>query len=124
MGEKRSESENLEAQEDSKQKLNEMTDMLYLKQAQLEKLASDKAALQMSLEKEMNALRQELQQTKFINSNITKRGPSFDIEDVVPIESIKGYDRSAKNRRVGNYIKKGAQALDFSTSTVVGLLKQ
>jgi hypothetical protein len=47
------------------------------------------------------------------------------VEDVVPIESIGPmYDRLAKNRRVGNYIKKGAQALDFSTSTVVGLLRQ
>ncbi|QDZ21399.1 golgin-like protein [Chloropicon primus] len=113
-----------EEESSSKEKLNEMTDLLYQKQEQLEKLASDKAAIQMSLEKELNGLKQELQQTKSINSNITRRGQAFDIEDVVPIESMKMYDRLAKNRRVGNYLKKGAQALDFSTSTVVGLLKQ
>ena len=106
-------------------KLNEMTDLLYLKQAQLEKLTSDKAAIQMSLEKEVNVLKQELKQTKSIHSMTSKRPPAYDIEEVVPIESIGPvYDRLAKNRRVGNYIRRGAQALDFSTSTVVGLLKK
>jgi len=106
------------------QKLNEMTDLLYLKQAQLEKLASDKAAVQMSLEKEVGVLKQELQQVKTINTMSSRRSPVYDIEEVVPIETIPMYDRLAKNRRVGNYIRRGAQALDFSTSTVVGLLKQ
>ena len=50
-----------------------------------------------------------------------RRSPSYDIEGVVPIESMGSvYDRLAKNRRVGKVV----QALEQSSSTVVRLLRQ
>ena len=101
-------------------KLNEMTDLLYVKQAQLEKLASDKAAVQMALEKELLIVRKDLKQEQTFRN----RGPSYDVEDVVPIESIPMYDRLAKrNRRVGGVLLNGARALDLSASTVASLIK-
>ena len=82
-------------------------------QQRLDVLASDKAAMNLSLEK----LKQKKQETKMR----ARRSPSYDIEGVVPIESMGPvYDRLAKNRRVGKVV----QALEQSSSTVVRLLRQ
>jgi len=124
---KRGKDGNVENHHGVQHKLNEMTDLLYLKQAQLEKLASDKAAIQMSLEKELNEVRRELKQAKqTIQQQQHQRVDPmhFDIEaDLVPIERHQIFSRLSKSRRLAPYIKKGARALDLSASTVTRLIK-
>ena len=99
----------------------ELTELLYQKQTQLENLAADKAAALMTLERQLADARAESERSK-TRQRIRAGG---DIEEVVPMDSIGPvYSKLASHKKVGKYISSGARFLDVGASTLSALLKQ
>eukprot|EP01026_Neomeris_dumetosa_P073992 TRINITY_DN7669_c0_g1_i3.p1 TRINITY_DN7669_c0_g1~~TRINITY_DN7669_c0_g1_i3.p1 ORF type:complete len:372 (-),score=78.44 TRINITY_DN7669_c0_g1_i3:21-1136(-) len=79
-------------------KLQESNELLWQKQKQLEQLATDKAALQFQLEREVNSARQEVDQVRKRN----KLQQQYQYESIVPMEALgETYMKLANNERVG-----------------------
>ena len=106
---------------ENERKVQELTELLYQKQTQLENLAADKAAALMTLERQLADARAESERSK-TRQRIRAGG---DIEEVVPMDSIGPvYSKLASHKKVGKYISSGARFLDVGASTLSALLKQ
>ena len=87
-------------------------------QTQLERLAADKAAQQLSLERELTQAKQEAQSVKR-RTTLERPTSAGDAEGVVPLDSLGGaYHKLATNRRVGGAVRAGAEFVDSSASQV------
>eukprot|EP00884_Botryococcus_braunii_P015895 jgi/Botrbrau1/298/Bobra.0022s0264.1 len=107
------------------QQFKEVTDLLYLKQTQLEKLAADKAAQQLALERELALAREEAERVKRRAKNDRATANYSEGDVVVPMEAMgEAYYRLANNNRVGGAVKAAAGFMDASASTAVRVLKQ
>ncbi|KAG2445585.1 hypothetical protein HXX76_000197 [Chlamydomonas incerta] len=127
--EQRKDTAQLEAQ------LREMSDMLYLKQTQLERLAAEKAAQQLKTERELESVRQEL--AKLTRATLGQGGggggglPTSSLasagtgHDVIPMDALgEPYQRLARNNKVGKAVKAAANFLDSTASTTSYVLRQ
>ena len=82
--------------------------MLYLKQSQLERLAGEKAAAQLQLERDLAAARAEGVRRREAAERFSV---SYDAAgyDVVPMDTLGGFQKLASDQRVGDAIKAGAR---------------
>eukprot|EP00887_Chlorella_sp_A99_P002332 scaffold10.g2332.t1 len=95
-------------------RLKEASDMLFLKQSQLERMAADKAGAVLALERELAAARQEAQAVR--RRGAMEQSLSAE-EDVVPLSHLGDtYQRLANSRRVGSAVQAGARVLDSTTA--------
>lgn len=87
------------------------TELLYLKQTQLEAMAGEKAAAFLQLERQEGAARAESERAR--RREATQRASSTVVSadyDVVPMESLGGtYQKLANHQRVGHAVKAGAR---------------
>ncbi|PNW75212.1 hypothetical protein CHLRE_12g517500v5 [Chlamydomonas reinhardtii] len=117
--------------------LREVSDMLYLKQTQLERLAAEKAAQQLKTERELETVRQEL--AKLTRATVGQGGggggggglPTSSLasagaaHDVIPMDALgEPYQRLARNNKVGKAVKAAANFLDSTASTTSYVLRQ
>ncbi|EFN53876.1 hypothetical protein CHLNCDRAFT_58358 [Chlorella variabilis] len=111
---------------DLQRRLKDVTDMLYLKQTQLERLAADKAAQQLALERDLQHARSEAQQVKRrATIDRSMHGVAAADESMVPMAHLgDAYQRLANNNRVGGAVKAGAQLIDSTANQVVLVLRQ
>ncbi|GFR43693.1 hypothetical protein Agub_g4802 [Astrephomene gubernaculifera] len=134
--------QSLEQRKDTAQlesQLAEVSDMLYLKQTQLERLAAEKAAQQLKTERELDSTRQELAkltrqlaQQGAIGSGLRGLGggphsssSSSAPHDVIPMDALgEPYQRLARHTRVGKAVKAAANFLDGTASTTAFVLRQ
>ncbi len=85
------------------------TELLYLKQSQLEHMAGEKAAAQLHLEREQAAARVESIGRREATERASVSYATADY-DVVPMDSLGGaYQKLANNQRVGDVVKAGAR---------------
>ncbi|EFJ50911.1 hypothetical protein VOLCADRAFT_88320 [Volvox carteri f. nagariensis] len=127
--EQRKDTAQLEAQ------LREVSDMLYLKQTQMERLAAEKAAQQLKTERELESVRQELAklsrqavQQGGIGRGLGHGGGGVDgssPHDVIPMDALgEPYQRLVRHNRVGRAVKAAANFLDSTASTTSFVLRQ
>ncbi|GLI58809.1 hypothetical protein VaNZ11_000575 [Volvox africanus] len=123
--EQRKDTTQLEAQ------LREVSDMLYLKQTQMERLAAEKAAQQLKTERELESARQEL--AKLTRQAVQQAGRgATDVfgsgsspHDVIPMDALgEPYQRLVRHNRVGRAVKAAANFLDSTASTTSFVLRQ
>ncbi|GAX74656.1 hypothetical protein CEUSTIGMA_g2104.t1 [Chlamydomonas eustigma] len=110
-------------------RLREVTDMLYLKQSQLERLSADKAAAQILLERELQVAKEEITKLRNITSNAGEIGfggnGGGSSHDVIPMDALgEPYQRLAQNDSVGRAVKAAAKLLDSTASTASFMLRQ
>ena len=88
--------------------LPQATELLYLKQSQLERLAGEKAAAQLQLEREMAVVRAEGIRRREASEKLSI---SYDAGgyDVVPMDTLGGFQKLANHQRVGDAFKAGAR---------------
>ncbi|GIL70478.1 hypothetical protein Vretimale_3625 [Volvox reticuliferus] len=111
--------------------LQEVSDMLYLKQTQMERLAAEKAAQQLKTERELESVRQELAKLSRHAVQQGSRGPT-DVfgsgsspHDVIPMDALgEPYQRLVRHNRVGRAVKAAANFLDSTASTTSFVLRQ
>eukprot|EP01018_Ginkgo_biloba_P001283 Gb_23096 [translate_table: standard] len=98
-----------QAQVELEKRYRELTDLLYLKQTQLEAMASEKATAIFQLEKEAKRLR-EVQAEVERNRNLRRTSTPWDEDDseLKPLEPLTSQQR----RMVGSSIRKAAKLLD------------
>lgn len=92
------------------------TELLYLKQTQLEAMAGEKAAAQLQLEREVAGMRAEAERARRREAadRASSSYASADY-DVVPMDSLGGtYQKLANHQRVGHAIKAGARCFPGS----------
>ncbi|PNH03320.1 Golgin candidate 1 [Tetrabaena socialis] len=118
--------------------LREVSDMLYLKQTQLERLASEKAGQQLKTERELDNVRQEL--AKLVRQTVQQGGGGGGgrggadgggaggggvSHDVIPMDALgEPYQRLARHTKVGKAVKAAANFLDSTASTTSFVLRQ
>eukprot|EP01026_Neomeris_dumetosa_P073989 TRINITY_DN7669_c0_g1_i1.p1 TRINITY_DN7669_c0_g1~~TRINITY_DN7669_c0_g1_i1.p1 ORF type:complete len:440 (-),score=89.73 TRINITY_DN7669_c0_g1_i1:956-2275(-) len=102
-------------------KLQESNELLWQKQKQLEQLATDKAALQFQLEREVNSARQEVDQVRKRN----KLQQQYQYESIVPMEALgETYMKLANNERVGKAVRASAHFMDIQAQNMVNTFKR
>uniref|UniRef100_A0A7S0WHB5 ABC transporter domain-containing protein n=1 Tax=Chlamydomonas leiostraca TaxID=1034604 RepID=A0A7S0WHB5_9CHLO len=122
--------------------LREASDMLFAKQAQIERLGADRAALQMRLEREVAAAREEAARSRqqagasrgagaggatLVDVDMMMGGGGYGRDHVVPMDAALGepYARlAARQDRVGKAVKAAAQLVDRTASTAAFVLRQ
>ncbi|PSC71978.1 golgin candidate 1 [Micractinium conductrix] len=110
---------------DLQRRLKDVTDMLYLKQTQLERLAADKAAQQLAMERDLQMARTEAAAVKRRGAADRHAAGSDADAALVPMERIgDAYQRLANNDRVGGAVKAGAQFIDSTATQFVRILRQ
>jgi chromosome segregation ATPase len=93
------------ANSDLSRRHKEVTDLLYLKQTQLEKMAAEKAAAQLSLEREVMGLREELEKSRRKASSARDPIETYGAE-MTPMDTIGAYyTRLANDERLGGAVK-------------------
>ncbi|KAL3143881.1 hypothetical protein ABBQ32_003696 [Trebouxia sp. C0010 RCD-2024] len=92
-------------------RFKEVTELLYTKQTQLERMAAEKAAQQLAHEHQLTQARDDAERVK--RRVKSERATSFSStmdEAVVPMDSLgEAFDRLANDNRVGSYVKAGAR---------------
>ncbi|KAK9808822.1 hypothetical protein WJX72_004299 [[Myrmecia] bisecta] len=102
---------------DMERRFKEVTELLYLKQSQLEKMAAEKAAQQLHMEREVASARDEADRVKrrAKAERVTAMYPADD-DVVVPMDAIgEAYQRLANHGRVGRAVTASAWFLDATT---------
>jgi len=119
---------------DLKRRLQEVTDALYQKQAQLERMTADKAAAQLQLERQLSIIshgQDQMRRRTAAVDRVFSGGSTGSVEDdrgygVVPMDSLgDAYARLANAPgHLGGAVKAGARLLDSSASQAVRVLRQ
>jgi chromosome segregation ATPase len=122
---------------DLHRRIRELSDMLMLKQSQLERLAADSAAQRLSLERQVQSAKTEAQKAlrrrpSFLassSSSATDRAMMMMMGEergggdmMVSMETLPAYNRLAGDKRVGGAVKAGAKLLDATTNQAVYML--
>uniref|UniRef100_A0A1D2ABS3 Golgin candidate 1 n=1 Tax=Auxenochlorella protothecoides TaxID=3075 RepID=A0A1D2ABS3_AUXPR len=118
---------------DYQRRAREATELLFAKQAQLERASADRAALQLALERETANARAAAAEARRRHGGGGGLGgdrgpggplsPGLAAEDVVPLDSLRSYRRLAENQRVGRAVKTGAEYLDAGAREAVRILR-
>ncbi|KAL0037207.1 hypothetical protein WJX79_006059 [Trebouxia sp. C0005] len=109
------------------ERFKEVTELLYTKQTQLERMAAEKAAQQLAHERQMAHAKDDAERVKRrVKTERASASFGSSLDDVVvPMDSLgEAFDRLANDNRVGSYVKAGARALDTSAAAAVRLIKQ
>ncbi|KAK9832275.1 hypothetical protein WJX74_005187 [Apatococcus lobatus] len=104
----------------------EVTELLWMKQTQLEQLAGEKAALQLSLERALHSAREDAERIKR-RSKSERSAPAYPAVDdvVVPMDALGDtYFRLANHDRVGRAVRVSAQWLDTFSASAMRFLRQ
>ncbi|KAK9825360.1 hypothetical protein WJX81_003665 [Elliptochloris bilobata] len=111
---------------DLDRQFKEVTELLYLKQTQLERMSAEKAAQQMALERELLVAREEAARVqRRSRSERAAAAYGVETEGVVPMEAMgEAYSRLANSRSVGGAVRAAARGLDVTASTFVRVLRQ
>lgn len=118
--------------------LAELQELLLQRQQQLERLAADKQASQLVLERQIASLRAELGRahadaaaaTAAAASNMhmsrgAGSGASFSSHDIIPMDALgEPYARLARHRKLGGAVTAAAGFLDRTAATASTLLRQ
>eukprot|EP00798_Chlamydomonas_sp_ICE-L_P025102 gene25102-10743_t len=108
--------------------LRESSDMMILKQSQIEKLASDKAAGTMRLERELSSAREEIVKLRHQVSGYSSGYSAVETRghEVIPMDALGApYRRlAASNNRVGKAVKAAAGFLDSTASATTFFIRQ
>ena len=111
-----------------RRRLQEATDALYTKQAQLERVTADRAAVQLQLERQMSSLSADSLKRRTAAVDRLMGGGGIGGEDgggFVPMDSLgDAYTRLANAPgRLGQAVTTGARFLDSTASQVVRVLR-
>mmetsp|Transcript_34977 Transcript_34977/g.82937 ORF Transcript_34977/g.82937 Transcript_34977/m.82937 type:complete len:811 (+) Transcript_34977:165-2597(+) len=109
---------------DLSRRFKEVTELLYLKQTQLEKMAAEKAAQQLSLEREISGLREELDRSRRRGTGARDPMETYGSE-MTPMDTMgAAYQRLANDERLGRAVKGFAKAVDVTAANAMRLLRQ
>lgn len=120
------------------------SEMLVMKQAQIERLASDKAAATMRLERELGLAQQEAAAARVAAASAAARlgsaeegyaglaaaggfsgGRAGMLSDMVPMDALgESYERLVRNRKVGKVVRYAAKMLDSGAATASTVLRR
>eukprot|EP00873_Tetraselmis_striata_P027169 jgi/Tetstr1/447433/TSEL_003693.t2 len=113
------------ADSDLARRHKEVTELLYLKQTQLEKMAAEKAAQQLSLEREVAGLREELDRARRQASTVRDPMETYGSAELMPMDSIGAYyTRLANDERLGGAVKAFAKAVDVTAANAMRLMRE
>eukprot|EP00898_Chlorokybus_atmophyticus_P000765 jgi/Chlat1/168/Chrsp1S08791 len=100
---------------DLERRFRELTELLYVKQTQLEAMASDRAAMQLQVEHEKRRAQDAVERER----TARMRAVTVDVEDnLAPIDAIgSAYEQLHNVKSVGPSIQRAARFLDFSAVT-------
>lgn len=107
------------------QQLKEVSEMVYIKQTQLERLASDKAAQQLKLEREVAMFKDEAMKLRQqVRRSDESRG-GYTAVDLIPMDALgETYQRLASNNKVGSAVRTMARFMDATAATASMILRQ
>lgn len=115
------------------------SEMLVMKQAQIERLASDKAAATLRLERDLSAAQQEAAAARVAAATAAARlgsveegyagftsgGRGGTLSDMVPMDALgESYERLARSGKVGKVVRYTARMLDSSAATASMVLRR
>lgn len=108
------------------QRLKEVTELLYEKQEQYEKLSSERASQQFAMDHKLRMLQEELDsERRKLHSQSVNQANASGLDTVIPMDSLgEAFYNLAHHKRVGKAVRTGAQFLDSTASKVVFLLRQ
>eukprot|EP00192_Tetraselmis_astigmatica_P010187 CAMPEP_0117682706 /NCGR_PEP_ID=MMETSP0804-20121206/19859_1 /TAXON_ID=1074897 /ORGANISM="Tetraselmis astigmatica, Strain CCMP880" /LENGTH=829 /DNA_ID=CAMNT_0005492949 /DNA_START=415 /DNA_END=2904 /DNA_ORIENTATION=+ len=109
---------------DLARRFKEVTDLLYLKQTQLEKMAADKAAQQLSMEREISGLRDDLDKAKRRTAAARDPMESYS-NDMTPMDHLgAAYQRLANHAQLGGAIKGFTKAVDITAANAMSIMRE
>ncbi|DBA88229.1 TPA: hypothetical protein ACH3X1_016587 [Trebouxia sp. C0004] len=94
------------------ERFKEVTELLYTKQTQLERMAAEKATQQLAHERQMAHAKDDAERVKRrAKTERASASSGSNLDDVVvPMDSLgEAFDRLANDNRVGSYVKAGAR---------------
>mmetsp|Transcript_11547 Transcript_11547/g.36522 ORF Transcript_11547/g.36522 Transcript_11547/m.36522 type:complete len:377 (-) Transcript_11547:117-1247(-) len=113
-----------QANDELEKRFRELTEVLYQKQTQLERVSSEKAAMQIQLERELLETKEAAEKARSRTSRQSLMATHVD-DDVVPMDTIGPmYDKLASDNRFGGMIKGGGKMLDATASQAARILRQ
>ncbi|KAK3280443.1 hypothetical protein CYMTET_11718 [Cymbomonas tetramitiformis] len=113
------------SQGDLEKRLREVTELLYQKQAQLERLTAEKSVQHLKLERELSSVNHKLQEASTARNRAAAISAINGEDDVVPINTLgPAYERLANNKNLGGAIRHGAQFLDIAASALGSALRK
>ncbi|GMH45151.1 hypothetical protein BSKO_13108 [Bryopsis sp. KO-2023] len=105
-------------------RLKEVTELLYQKQTQYERLASEKASQHLTMERQLQIAQDQITVLKTRVDSVNRTHSSGN-DTVIPMDSLgEAFYNLANHKRVGRAVRTGALFVDNTASKLVFLLRQ
>lgn len=114
------------SQPDLEERLREVTQLLYEKQEQYEKMSAERTFHQFAMEAQLKNTQEQLDAVhRKYKKEASANHRSTGIDSIIPMDSLGDtFYKLSQHKRVGRAVRTGALFLDNSASKLVHLLRQ